>query len=39
VDFFFSKIIYFGPGVGYSGKEFLYGLNIGLVVPFANSME
>lgn len=39
VDFFFSKIFYFGPGVGYSSKEFLYGLNVGLVVPFANSME
>ena len=39
VDFFFSKIIYFGPGIGYSGKEFFYGLNVGFVIPFANTID
>ena len=36
VDYFLSKLIYFGPGIGYSGEEFFYGFDVGLVVPLPN---
>ena len=36
-DFLFGEIVYFGPGIAYSNKEFFYGLNAGVVVPFTNS--
>ena len=39
MDFFLSKIIYFGPGIGYSGKEFFYGLDVGFIIPFQSSLE
>lgn len=34
---FFCKIIYFGPGIGYSDKEFFYGLNVGIVIPLSSN--
>jgi hypothetical protein len=36
VDFFVAKVLYFGPGIGFSGKEFFFGFNTGFVFPFAS---
>jgi len=36
VDLLMMEVFYFGPGVGYSGEEFFYGLNAGIVVPFTS---
>ena len=36
-DLFIGKVIYFGPGIGYSGSEFFYGVNLGLIIPFSGT--
>lgn len=34
-DLFIGRVVYFGPGIGYSSSEFFYGLNLGFVIPFS----
>jgi hypothetical protein len=38
-DLLMGEIVYFGPGVGYSGEEIFYGLNVGIVVPFTSNKD
>ena len=37
IDLLMKEIFYFGPGIGYSDKEFFYGLDVGFVFPFSSS--
>lgn len=34
-DLFIGKVVYFGPGIGYSASEFFYGVNLGIVLSFS----
>jgi hypothetical protein len=38
-DFLMNEIFYFGPGIGYSDKEFFYGFDVGIVIPFSHNTK
>jgi len=38
-DLLLGEIFYFGPGLGYSNEEIFYGINLGIVIPFAKTIN
>lgn len=38
-DLLMNEIFYFGPGIGYSNKEFFYGIDVGIVIPFSHNTK
>jgi len=38
-DLLLGEIVYFGPGLGYSNEEIFYGINLGIVIPFAKTIN